>query len=602
MSLPEPLDALSADDHAILATYLTPVRFEEGSCLFRAGEPGDGCYVIDEGTVRLELPRPELDTDGILGYMEPGTLLGEIAMLDRQPRSASAWAETTVAARKFSANVIEELSRAHPQIAFAVLHALGRDAALKLRRSTDRLSEHLFEEHGGGDPEVETMVRRAQAAQAAIVDWPEERIDALLTAVAGAFAARNEELSIATVKETKIGNVPDKVAKNHMASLGVLQSLLGRPGNGPLDTAVGPGVVELAAPVGVIFGLVPVTNPVATTIFKALIALKGRNALILSPHRACLGVGNATGDLIRETLVAQGAPADLVQTIRARGSRKKTGRFMNHPGVGLILATGGPGMVAAAYASGTPAIGVGPGNTPTWVCADADLAAAAASVVVSKSFDNGLICGSEHNLVVDAAVHDDFVAALVAAGAAVLSPREAAGFAAAVVDPETHGFRPQIIGQSAANIAAFLKIARDYPIKVIVVPGEPDFASPFTGEKMAPVLSLFTVSGDEEALNLCRKLLEHHGTGHTAIIHSTDQERIARYGRLMPASRILANSPGAQGVCGATTGLLPSFTLGCGTFGGTSTTDNVTYTNLLNIKRLAHFVPPAETAAPAVAD
>jgi len=596
MALPEPLNMLSPEENDLLTTFLEPARFAENECIFRASDPGDGCYIIDEGTVRIELPQPELDSEGVLFYLEPGALLGELSLLDRLPRSASAWAETAVAARKLPAAGVDELLARHPRLGAAVMHALGRDAALKLRRSTAQLAEHLFEGRGATDPEVEEMVARARAAQAAIADWPEERIDGLLIALAEAVAARNEELATATVRETKLGNVADKVVKNYVASMGVLQSLVGRPASGELRTDAERGVTEIAAPAGVIFGLVPVTNPVATTIFKTLVALKGRNALILSPHRACLGVGNATGEIIREVLEAHGAPGDLVQTIRARGSRRKTARFMNHPGVSLVLATGGPGIVEVAYSSGTPAIGVGPGNAPTWVCADADLAAAAAAIVASKSFDNGLICGSEHNLVVDAAVRDAFVAALEGAGAAVLSAPEAARFTAAVVDPEGHGFRPQIIGQSAATIAGFLKIAREAPIQLIVVPADPDFTSPYTGEKMAPVLSLFTVAEEEEGLALCRKLLEHHGTGHTAIIHSADPARITRYGRAMPASRILVNSPGSQGVCGATTGLTPSFTLGCGTFGRNSTTDNVTYTNLLNIKRLAHYVAPAPAA------
>ena len=269
---------------------------------------------------------------------------------------------------------------------------------------------------------------------------------------------------------------------------------------------------------------------------------------------------------------------------------------MSHPGVSLILATGGGAMVKAAYSSGTPAIGVGPGNAPCWIAGDADPDQAAQSVVLSKSFDNGLICGSEHNLVVEETIREPFIAALERAGAAVLTPEEVARFTAAAIDPETQQFRGQMVGQSAELLAGFAAVKRPYPIKLIVAPatwnGE---ATPYAGEKMSPVLSLFTAKGDDDAIALCKRLLAYMGAGHTAIIHSRDEARITRFGSVMPASRILVNCPGAHGVVGLASGLVPSLTLGCGSFGGNSTTDNVSYRNLINIKRLAHFIQPEGT-------
>ncbi|HYN17956.1 MAG TPA: aldehyde dehydrogenase family protein, partial [Actinomycetes bacterium] len=270
-----------------------------------------------------------------------------------------------------------------------------------------------------------------------------------------------------------------------------------------------------------------------------------------------------------------------------RASRTTTAMFMRHPGVSLILATGGTAMVRAAYSSGTPAIGVGSGNVPALVCADADLAAAAAAVVESKAFDHGIICGSEDNLVVDAAVGAPFRAALERAGAAVCSEEETARVAAQAFDPGGH-LRRDALGQPARAIAVAAAVRRDGPIRVLVLPLALDQVDgPLGREKLAPLLSLFSVDGTEQGLEVCKRLLANQGAGHTAVIHTGDQALQLRFAEEVPASRILVNGPASHGCIGVGNGLTPSLTLGCGTFGGNSTTDNVTYTNLLNVKRLA---------------
>jgi acyl-CoA reductase-like NAD-dependent aldehyde dehydrogenase len=256
--------------------------------------------------------------------------------------------------------------------------------------------------------------------------------------------------------------------------------------------------------------------------------------------------------------------------------------------VSLILATGGAAMVKAAYSSGTPAIGVGSGNVPALVCADADPAAAAAAVVESKSFDHGIICGSEDNLIVEAGVAGPFRAALEAAGAAVCSPEETARVAAAAFDPGDGQLRREVLGQDAQQIAEAAGVRRDRPVRVLVLPLRLDQVDgPMGREKLAPLLSLFTVDGAEEGLAVCRRLLANQGAGHTAVIHSADLARQQRFAEAVPAGRILVNGPATHGCIGVGNGLTPSLTLGCGTFGGNSTTDNVTYTNLMNVKRLA---------------
>jgi acetaldehyde dehydrogenase/alcohol dehydrogenase len=601
MKFPQPLDGLSAECQAVLTKAMKPMNFSAGTAIFRAGDQGDGCYIVEKGDVRIELGNEEhVDTDRVLDYARPGSLFGEFVLLDGKPRPASAIAETDVAAHFLSLAAIEDLGKSHPQLAFSVMRALGRDASEKLRRAATRLETFL--ESNSPDPEVDDMVAKAKRAQEQFESWPEAKVDALLFALANAVASQAGPLAEATVKETRLGNVADKTTKNRHAALGVYQSLAGKSGRGLLKTDEKTKISEVAVPAGVVFGLVPVTNPVATAIFKTQIALKARCALILSFHRACLGVGNTTCEIMMQVLKEHGAPEHIVQWVKERGSRTKTVKFMGHKDVSLVLATGGAGMVRAAYSSGTPALGVGPGNAPTYIAADANIPMAAFAVVVSKPFDNGLICGGEHNLVVDAAVRDPFVAALEAQGAAVLNAEETKIFLAKAIDPKKNKLIPVVVGQSAQTIANVAGIKRGYPIKLIVVPMANEAVAqghPMAGEKLTPILSLFTVKGEDEGFKLCRAILDGEGAGHTAIIHTSSDALAQKFGLIIPASRILVNSPGVQGVSGLTTGLSPSFTLGCGTFGGNSTTDNVSFSNLQNIKRLAYFVPPPGAQMPA---
>jgi acyl-CoA reductase-like NAD-dependent aldehyde dehydrogenase len=589
-TLPPPLDQLGERETELLGNLLEPVEFAENECIFAEGSAGDCCYIIDGGRVRVQLDREHVDSEAVLAHLTSGAILGELSLLDGQPRSASAYAETVVQARRIDAAVIDGQRDSHPLLYASLMAVLGRAAATKLRATSSALAEAIST---ATDPAVDATVAAAMSAQQAFADWPDPGVEGILEEMASAVAARAAEFARATVERTRIGNVADKTMKNTMASVGIWRSIAGRPAHGILGTDPDRKVTDVASPAGVIFALIPVTNPIATAIFKTLIAIKARNALILSFHRSTSGLGDEFVELMRGIIDRHGAPPDLIQMVRQRGSRRTTAQYMRHPGVSLILATGGASMVKAAYSSGTPAIGVGPGNAPTLIAADADLDHAGRAIVESKSFDNGLICGSEHNLVVVREVADRFRDALAAAGAAILSPEEAENFVRAGTDPKTGHIHYRTIGRSAADIAAALGITRDYPIRVIVVPCDdvsPD--NPMAKEKMAPVLSFFTARDEEEGIEICRALLDIEGTGHTAIIHTRDAALARRFGAAVPASRILVNSPGAQGVIGYTTGLVPSLTLGCGTFGGNSTSDNVSYLHLLNVKRVAEFIPP----------
>jgi acetaldehyde dehydrogenase/alcohol dehydrogenase len=440
------------------------------------------------------------------------------------------------------------------------------------------------------DAIVEGLIARALPAQRQIESWSEERIDQLLRALAQTVADHAEELAVAAVAETGMGNVRDKTFKNRIASLETYEHMAGEIGPGVIGFDSQRQITEIASPVGIVVGLVPATHPVATFIFKTLIAIKARNALILSPSRRAQQVSNQVGALIQQVLHEHDAPGDLVQWVRSGSRREISSALMGHAQVGLVLATGGSAMVQAAYRSGTPAIGVGPGNAPVLLAADADIDHAARSIVKSKPFDNGLVCGAENSLVVETSMRAGLIEQLEQAGAAVLTPAEAARFQHAAVDPQTHRFKPHIIGRDAATLAEWAGIKRSYAIQLLVVPTGAVAASNYlAAEKLAPVVGLFTVADADEGLRICRALLEIDGAGHTAIIYTQTDALIQRFAAEMPASRILVNSPGTQGVLGLTTGLELSMTLGCGTWGGTSTTDSITYRHLLNIKRVAYY-------------
>ena len=588
--VPAEIDWLPPTLRPVLDRYLEDVQAAAGERLFREGEQTEAFYLIETGVVRLQSEREEIDTDPVLGFLGPGGTYGEVGFLDGQPRAASAYAEEAVHVRRFSRSRLAEIEGESPALALAIYRHLGAQAAAKLRSANDRILGLPLPP--AEEPGVADTVAAAWKAQEEFAGWSEEQVDTLLDALAGAVANHAQALAEQTVAITHLGNVADKNHKNLIASLGVRRSLRTQPGFGLLGTDPATGVSELAAPVGVVFGLIPLTSPVATAIFKTLICLKSRNALILSFHRSTRALADTVGGLLRETLAAHGAPPDLVQWVKGRNSRRTTAAYFHHPGVSLLLATGGTSMVKAAYSSGKPALGVGPGNAPALICGDCDLDWAARCIVESKSFDHGIICGSEHNLVVPAALRADFTRALERHGAAVLGPAETALFLEECLVGGT-ALRRTVVGHAAQATAEAAGIRRDHPIRLLVVPTEElSVTNPLALEKMAPVVGLFEVRDEAHGLEVSHQLLELAGRGHTAVIHSRDEALIGRFAALMPASRIMVNTPASQGVVGYTTGLVPSFTLGCGTFGGNSTTDNVTFTHLRNVKRIAPFRAP----------
>ncbi|WP_430597199.1 acetaldehyde dehydrogenase (acetylating) [Enterococcus sp. AZ177] len=437
--------------------------------------------------------------------------------------------------------------------------------------------------------EIETLVETAKKAQAEYESYTQEQVDAIVKNVYQKTLDNAEKLAVSAHEETGFGKVSDKIIKNTFASEQVYESIKELPTVGVINRRKEEKIIEIGIPLGVVAGLIPSTNPTATVIFKALIALKTRNAIVFSPHPKALKSILMAVDIIEKAAIEAGAPSGLVQVIQ-EPTLDATSALMKHVDVSLILATGGKAMVQAAYSSGNPAIGVGPGNVPVLIDATADVAHAIDCVISSKTFDNGIICASEQALVVDKTVKDAVVEQLKAKKAYFMNEEESAKVSQFILR-ETGTLNPDIVGKSASDVAKLVGISVPDDTSILLSEQtEIGHHNPYSREKLTPILGLFTVDSFENGVETCKALLANEGTGHTAVIHTTTDANAESFGLEMRASRILVNTLGALGAIGATTKLAPSMTLGCGAMGGSSTTDNVTAHHLMNIKRIAYGV------------
>ncbi|MGX7243314.1 acetaldehyde dehydrogenase (acetylating) [Enterococcus quebecensis] len=437
--------------------------------------------------------------------------------------------------------------------------------------------------------EIDTLVETAKKAQVEYETFSQEQVDAVVKNVYQKTLDNAEKLAIAANEETGFGKVSDKIIKNTFASEQVYDSIKDLPTVGVINRRKEDKIIEIGIPLGVVAGLIPSTNPTATVIFKALIALKTRNAIVFSPHPKALNSILMAVEIIEKAAVEAGAPAGLVQVIK-EPTLDATSALMKHTDVSLILATGGKAMVEAAYSSGNPAIGVGPGNVPVLIDATADIAHAIDCVISSKTFDNGIICASEQALVVEASIKDAVIEELKAKKAYFMNEEESAKVSKYILR-ETGTLNPEIVGKSAVDVAKLVGISvPDDTTILISEQTEIGHHNPYSREKLTPILGFFTVDSFEKGVETCKALLANEGTGHTAVIHTTTDANAETYGLEMRASRILVNTLGALGAIGATTKLAPSMTLGCGAMGGSSTTDNVTAHHLMNVKRIAYGI------------
>jgi acetaldehyde dehydrogenase/alcohol dehydrogenase len=435
---------------------------------------------------------------------------------------------------------------------------------------------------------LERLVSQARTAAAVFTQFTQEDVDRIVKAMVLAGLAQAQPLARLAVEETRLGVMEDKVLKNMVATEFVYDYIKDKRTVGVIREIPERNLVEIADPIGVIFSLTPVTNPTSTVLFKCIMAIKTRNAVIFSPHPNAWRCCSEAVRIMYETAVEHGAPEGVFSCLQSHNLQDNA-YLMQHKDVALIDATGGPGAVKAAYSSGKPALGVGPGNTPVYLEQTADQSTAVVDIILSKTFDNGTICASEQTVVIDSEIYDSVLKKFAELGAHICNKKETELLARTVIDPKTGFMQPMAVGQKATDIARLIGLAVKPDTKLLIAPIQGvGREHPLSVEKLFPVLAVYRAKSVDEALKVCVDVNHAGGLGHTAVVFSRNDEVIRRFGELMNAGRIIVNSPGSVGALGAVyNDLVPTFSFGCGTGGGNSTTDNVNIYHYLNIKRVA---------------
>ena len=443
--------------------------------------------------------------------------------------------------------------------------------------------------------EARVLCAKAKEAQKALAGFSQEKLDSIVEAVAKAFSAAAVELAELAVGETGFGNVEDKVTKNRFASQTVAQRIRDMKCVGVLKEQPWEKLWEVGVPVGVIAAIVPSTNPTSTVCYKALIALKAGNSIVFSPHPKAVSCTLRAAKIVAEAAEKAGAPEGAVSCL-SLASMAGCQELMAAPQVKLILATGGPGMVKAAYSSGKPAIGVGAGNGPAYIHHTADAKAALGCILKSKTFDNGTVCASEQSIIVERGMEENVKAAAKSMGFYFMNPDEAGRLAKLLFRP-TGALNPEIVGKPAVKLAQMAQIPVPADTKILVAREEqagPNY--PYSMEKLCPVLAFYVMESEEAVLQKVVEVLEHEGAGHTFSMHAEDRAVVEKFAAAVPVSRFLVNTPAALGGIGATTELFPALTLGCGAVGGSSSSNNIGPMDLVNIRRVAWGSEQKETA------
>ena len=435
---------------------------------------------------------------------------------------------------------------------------------------------------------IDGYVAKAQKALNDFMALNQEQIDAIVKAMTLAGLDKHMELAKMAVEETGRGVYEDKITKNMFATEYVYHSIKNEKTVGIIAENDLEDYEIIAEPVGVVCGVTPVTNPTSTTMFKSLISVKSRNPIIFGFHPGAQKCSAAAAKIVLDAAVAAGAPENCIQWIEYP-SIEATNALMNHPGVATVLATGGSGMVKAAYSTGKPALGVGPGNVPCYIHKSADLEQAVNDLILSKTFDNGMICASEQAAIVDKAIAPKFEKLMKKYGCYFAKPDEIKKLSDYCIDSEKGAVNPVIVGKPATWIAeqAGVKVPEGTKILLAKLDGVgPEY--PLSREKLSPVLAYFIVDSTEEGIDRAEEMVMFHGMGHSAVIHANDEDVIQKYAATMKASRLIVNSPSSHGAIGDIYNTnMPSLTLGCGSYGGNSVSGNVTTVNLINQKRVA---------------
>ncbi|MGC1449322.1 MAG: bifunctional acetaldehyde-CoA/alcohol dehydrogenase [Candidatus Sulfotelmatobacter sp.] len=435
---------------------------------------------------------------------------------------------------------------------------------------------------------LDGLVSQARAAAAVFTQFTQEDVDRIVKAMVMVGLEQAQHLARMAVEETRLGVMEDKVIKNMVASEFVYNYVKDKRTVGVIREIPERNLIEMAEPIGVLFSLTPITNPTSTVLFKCIMAIKTRNTAIFSPHPKAWRCCSEAVRIMYETAVTHGAPEGVFTCLESP-TLPDNAYLMKHKDVGLIDATGGPGVVKAAYSSGKPALGVGAGNTPVYLEKTADLNTAIVDIIVSKTFDNGTICASEQTVVIDDEIYELALKKFADLGAHICNERETKLLERTVIDPQTGFMQPMAVGQKASDIARFAGLSVKPNTKLLIAPIQGvGREHPLSVEKLFPVLAVYRAKSVTEALRVCVDVNHAGGLGHTAVIFSRNDEIIRKFGEVINAGRIIVNSPGSIGALGAVyNDMVPTFSFGCGTGGGNSTTDNVNVFHYLNIKRVA---------------
>ncbi|MBR5911687.1 MAG: bifunctional acetaldehyde-CoA/alcohol dehydrogenase [Bacteroidales bacterium] len=436
--------------------------------------------------------------------------------------------------------------------------------------------------------EIDVLVQNAEEALKAYVDFDQQKVDKIVHAMALAGLEHHRELAKLAHEETQRGVYEDKIIKNIFSTEYIWNSIKDEKTVGIVEDNEMEGYVEVAEPVGIVAGVTPVTNPTSTTMFKSLICAKARNPIIFGFHPSAQQSSLEAAKTLRDAAIAAGAPEHCIQWIE-HPSVEATMSLMNHPKVSLILATGGSGMVRSAYSCGKPALGVGPGNAPCYIETSANVKRACNDLMMSKTFDNGMICASEQAVIVDKVISNLFESYMKENSCYFLNEAEIEKVSKFVINIEKGAVNPDVVGKSAYWIADKSGVKVPENTKILIARLKdvgPEY--PLSREKLSPVLAYYVVNNHVEGFEMCRKMLDMGGLGHTAIIHSTNDDLIEKFGKAMKVGRIIVNSPSSQGAIGDIYNTnTPSLTLGCGSYGHNSTTANVSTVNLINKKKIA---------------
>ncbi len=434
--------------------------------------------------------------------------------------------------------------------------------------------------------EARILCAQAEQAQKQLCRMEQTKLDTIVEAIAKAFSAEAERLAEMAVKETDFGNVKDKTVKNRFASDTVWQAVKGKKTVGVLSEDKQEKLWQIGVPVGVIAAIVPSTNPTSTICYKAIIALKAGNAIVFSPHPKALSCSLQAAKIVAAAAEKAGAPAGCIGCL-SLGQMAGTQELMSAPQVKLILATGGPGMVRAAYSSGKPAIGVGAGNGPAYIHHSADVDEALSCILRSKDFDHGTVCASEQSIIVEKSMEQTVRSKAQKMGFYFMDTQEAGRLAGLLFRPDK-SLNPQIVGKSAQRLARMAGISVPPDTRILVArEQEAGPTRPYSMEKLCPVLAFFVMDSEDAVLNKAVEVLTHEGSGHTFVIHAREEAVVRRFALQIPVSRFLVNTPAALGGIGATTALFPALTLGCGAVGGSSSSNNISPMDLVNIRRVA---------------